>query len=323
MTAPGVVDVTTVDDPGADPRCVVVAVAATGICGTDLHISRGEIAALPVVPGHEIAGTIVAVGDGVSGLSVGDRVAIDPNLPCQACRSCRAGRQNLCESLEAIGVTMAGGAAQFVPAPAANCYLLPEGIDLTAAALIEPLSCAVHAFDVIHVRLGASVLVYGAGTMGLMLTQLAASAGAAQVDVVEVVAVRRAVAADLGVGVAAGSADDLDRPDGWDVVIDATGAIAAIRDAITRVATGGVYLQFGVSSPDAETTWRPFDIYRREITITGAMAVHASFGRAVDLLARGAIDPSLYITRRAPLDDYADALAGFAQGNGRKTLVLP
>ena len=164
ITAPGTVEVTTVDDPAPARDEVVVEVAAVGICGTDLHILAGEHGRLPVIPGHEVSGTVVATGADVDATMVGARVAIDPTLPCWSCRQCRRGRTNLCDTLGALGVTTAGGAAELLAAPARSCVVLPDDVDLAGAALIEPLSCAVHGFDVLRMHLGARVLLYGAGT---------------------------------------------------------------------------------------------------------------------------------------------------------------
>lgn len=319
----GRVELVELPDPAPAAGGVVVEVAAVGICGTDLHIVDGHAGRLPVVPGHELAGTVVAVGSGVGALRVGDRVAVDPNLPCGACRSCHSGRGNLCRDLDALGVTLPGGAAELVAAPASSCVLLPAGLDLEAAALVEPLSCAVHALDVLGTRPGSSVLVYGAGTMGLMLLELAKRSGALAVDVVDVNPEKLSRAGSLGCGRTAASAEELDSPDGWDVVVDATGNEAAIRDALSRVADGGTFLQFGVTRPGLVVPFSPYDVYRREITITGSMAVLHSFARAVDLLAAGFLDPARFVTARAPLADYSAALEGFRAGGGLKTLVLP
>ena len=319
----GRVELVELPDPSPGPGSVVVEVAAVGICGTDLHIVDGHTGRLPVVPGHELAGTVVAVGSAVRTLGVGDRVAIDPNLPCGACRSCHAGRGNLCRDLDALGVTLPGGAAELVAAPATSCVRLPDELDLEAAALVEPLSCAVHALDVLGTRPGSSVLVYGAGTMGLMLLELVKRGGARSVDVVDVNPEKLSRAADLGCSRTTSAAAELDRPEGWDVVVDATGSAGAIRDGLSRVADGGTFLQFGVSRPDVTVPFSPYDVYRREITITGSMAVLHSFSRAVDLLAAGFLDPADFVTARAPLSDYGPALEAFRAGAGLKTLVLP
>ncbi|OXY86755.1 zinc-dependent alcohol dehydrogenase family protein [Streptomyces diastatochromogenes] len=325
IAAPGKVELATVDDPAPGPREVVVQVAAVGLCGTDLHILQGEHApSLPIVPGHEFAGEVVAVGSRVTEVAVGTRVAVDPNLYCGECHYCRLGRNNLCERYAAIGVTHPGAAAEFVAAPVANCVLLPDGVRTEDAALIEPLSCAVRGYDVLRSRLASRVLVYGAGTMGLMMLQLAKATGAASVDVVDINAERLATARQLGCSGSAASADELDRPPyGWDLVVDATGNAQAIQDALGRVGKGGTYLQFGVASPAARTTIEPYRIYNQEITITGSMAVLHSFERAADLFATGVIDPDVFISDRLPLAAFPDAIARFQAGIGRKIQIQP
>lgn len=324
ITGVGSVEVTTVDDPKCGPREVVVDVAACGLCGTDLHILQGEFApTLPVVPGHEFAGTIVEIGSQVNEVEVGDRVAVDPSLYCHECRMCRNGKNNLCERWAAIGVTTAGGAAEFAVAPVANCVKLPDHVRLEDAALIEPLSCAVRGYDVLRSQMASRVLIYGSGTMGLMMLQLGKLTGASSIEVVDLNEERLKTAVQLGVTGVATSADELDRPQGWDVVIDATGNEKAIQDGIGRVAKGGTFLQFGVSDYSARVTIEPYKIYNQEITITGSMAVLHSFERAADLFATGVLDPEIFISDRVPLDGYAKALDQFKAGVGRKIQVLP
>lgn len=149
VTAPGSAVLTDLPDPQAGPGEVVVRVTSCGLCGTDMHILAGELpsARYPGVPGHELAGEIVAVGEGVTGLEAGTRVAVDPNMPCGTCDYCRIGRGNLCDDYSAIGVTQDGGFAELVAVPARCCYVLPDSLSPAAAALVEPLSCAVHGLN--------------------------------------------------------------------------------------------------------------------------------------------------------------------------------
>lgn len=322
---PDTVKVSTVDDPAPGPGQVVVQVAACGICGTDIHIVDGEFGPTPypVVPGHEFAGTIAAVGAGVDRLRVGDPVAVDPSLFCGKCHYCAIGRGNLCESWNAIGVTTGGACGEYALAPAQNCYALPAGVGLTQAALIEPLSCAVRGFDLLPRDLGAHYLVYGAGTMGLMMAQLARNAGAGSVSIVDLNTDRLEVAGRLGVDATATHADEFDRAQGWEVVVDCTGVVAAIEDALTRVRRGGTYQQFGVAPADATANFSPFRVYNDEITIVGSMAVLHSYGRAVELMGRGVIDADTMISHSFALDDYPDALEAFRSSTGRKLQVRP
>ncbi|MFD8914079.1 zinc-dependent alcohol dehydrogenase family protein [Streptomyces sp. NPDC059575] len=313
-----------VPDPTPGPREVVVEVAACGLCGTDLHILQGEFAPkLPIIPGHEFAGEVVGIGSQVTEVAVGDRVAVDPSLYCYECRFCRDGHNNMCERWAAIGVTTAGGAAQFAVAPVANCVKLPEHVRTEDAALIEPLSCAVRGYDILNSRLGAHVLIYGSGTMGLMMMELAKRTGASSVDIVDINPARLETAKLLGVSGAAANADELDRPQGWEVVIDATGNAAAIQDGLGRVAKAGTYLQFGVADYATRVTIDPYRIYNQEITITGSMAVLHSFERAAELFANGVLNPEVFISDRIALENYPQALEQFAAGVGRKIVVVP
>jgi 2-desacetyl-2-hydroxyethyl bacteriochlorophyllide A dehydrogenase len=324
IKGPGEVEIITADDPVPGPREVVLEVAACGICGTDLHILEGEFApSLPIIPGHEFAGTIVGVGTGVHELTAGQRVAVDPSLFCYECHYCRIGHNNLCERWGAIGVSKPGGAAQFAVAPAGNCVVLPDHVRLEDAALIEPLSCAIRGYDVLKSQLGAHVLIYGSGTMGLMMLELAKRTGAASVDIVDINQERLVTAVALGCSAAVTSADELNQPRGWELVVDATGAGAAIQDGLSRVAPAGTFLQFGVASYATRVTIEPYQIYNKEITITGSMAVLHSFERAADMFAAGLLDPGVFISDRIPLADYASALAKFKRGEGRKIQVLP
>jgi 2-desacetyl-2-hydroxyethyl bacteriochlorophyllide A dehydrogenase len=318
----GDVTVETIDDPTPGVGEVVVAVSSCGICGTDLHIARGEIApSYPVVPGHEFAGEIVAIGRAVVDFEVGDRVVVDPSLYCFECYQCRRGHNNLCERYGALGVTVQGGAAEFVAVPGRNCLKLPSSVRLEDASLIEPLSCAIRGYDVLREQLGSTVLIYGAGTMGLMMLQLAKLVGASSVDIVDPNEERLKTANLLGTTSSATSPDGMEMPRGWDVVIDASGNQSAIQDGLTRVGPGGTFLQFGVADQGARVTIDPYRIYNKEITIAGSMAVLNTFERASQLFANGVIDPEIFISDRLPLEEFPRALQQFASGNGRKIQV--
>lgn len=319
------IEVADVPDPTPGPNDVLIEVASVGLCGTDAHILSGEHLnrGWPQIPGHEFAGTVVAIGSQVVDVAVGDRVAADPNVFCGTCRYCRIGRGNMCERFEAIGVTLPGAAAEYVVAPAANCSVLPEHVDVADAMLIEPFSCVVRAIDVLQPRFASHVLIYGAGTMGLMMASTMRHVGAASVSVVEPNDVRRQRVDALGLGVAAASADELERPHGWEIVIDCAGLAPAIQDGLQRVGRGGTFLQFGVASPDARVEIDPYRIFTDELTIIGSMAVLHSFERAAELFATGALDPEALITDRFALADYALAVEAFRAGRGLKVQVRP
>jgi 2-desacetyl-2-hydroxyethyl bacteriochlorophyllide A dehydrogenase len=289
-----------------------------------MHILEGQLTAAryPLVPGHELAGEVVAVGPEVEEAKVGDFMAVDPNLPCGRCHYCHIGRENLCANYSAVGVTQAGGFAEHVIVPERCTYLLPRDMPTSLAGLIEPVSCAVHALNRLPRTAGAHYLVYGAGTMGLIMTSLVRHAGAASVSVVDQNQDHVAFAADFGVDEATSDPAELDRPEGFEVVIDATGALPAINDGLTRVRAGGTFLQFGVAAEDAQAAFSPFAVYNREIDIIGSMAVHHSFAPAIGLLAAG-VDLSQLVSDVLPLDRFDDAIETFRSGAARKIQIAP
>lgn len=317
------------DRPDPTPAAgeVVVRVHACGICGTDLHILDGEFppTPYPITPGHEFAGEVVEVGAGVSGLSTGDRVAVDPSLFCGRCWQCQRQRGNLCESWNAIGDTVDGAFAEYVAVPAGNCYRLPDSVDYSAGALVEPVACAVHGLRRLDMDLGSSLLVVGAGTMGLLLMQLARGAGAYEVAMVDQDPNRLRLAAELGAATTATSIEEIvdGHRGGFDYVVEATGVPAAGQAALGGVATGGTFMVFGVAPQDARLHVSPFEIYNREITMVGSMAVLASFAPAVNAVASGVIDVARMVTRVEPLDRFADAIQLTRERAGLKVQVRP
>lgn len=322
---PNEVIVKEVPDPTPASGEALIKVEACGICGTDIHVIRGEFepTRYPIIPGHEFCGEVVELGDEAGNLKVGDFVAVDPSLYDGTCAQCREGRFNLCENWNGIGVGRTNGAcAELVAVPAANAFRLPDGIPRHWGTLVEPLACAVHGLDQLDAEIGREWLIYGAGTMGLLLAQCARDAGANRIDMVELNPKRHDLAKRLAADRVAKSAEDLDRPRGWDVVIDATGAVPAIEDGLTHVARGGTFLVFGVAKSDAVARFSPFRVYNDEIRIVGSMAVLHSFERALALFAKGVIDSEALITNRFPLDEYATAIDTFLSGSGLKIQVF-
>jgi NADPH2:quinone reductase len=330
---PGEIRVGSVTDPTPGPEDLIIRVGACGICGTDLHIAQGEFppTPYPIVPGHEFAGEVVAVGTALqrSGaaqkFAVGTRVAVDPSIFCGRCLFCRNGQGNLCQNWNAIGDTVNGAFAEYVAVPVANAYPLPDHVSLREAALIEPVSCAVHGVHRLAPRLGDTMLIVGAGTMGQLLLQLVLRGGASRVAMLDLNTQRLTLAEKLGAYRTAASIDDLlaVEPEGFDCVIDATGVPAAIEGAFKAVKRGGKFMVFGVAPNEAKVALSPFRIYNDEITIVGSMAVLHSYQQAVDLVSGGAINTALMLTEALPLDAFPQALTMVRQGKGIKTQILP
>lgn len=322
---PGVVAVQELPDPAPQSGELIVAVLGAGICGTDIHLLDGELPydRYPIVPGHEFYGEVVDVGAGVDRRLIGRMVTADPNMPCRSCAECRRGRVNLCERYEALGVTTDGAAAELVRVPAELAYELPADVSDVGALLTEPLACAIHGFDVLPRKPQDRYLVYGAGTMGLLMSLLAADMTSEPVTVVEVNPARRSLAESFGFR-AVSSPDEIDPDAKWETVVDCTGVVSAIEDGLGRVRRGGVFQCFGVTEKDAMVKLRPFDVYRDEITIVGSMAVQNSFDRAHRLAqAWGDEKLSALVTHGYSLDEYAEAVQTFRTGAGLKIAIRP
>src|SRR5579884_279296 len=335
IDVPGSIRVDTVPDPTPGPDEVLVRVGACGICGTDLHIIDGDspLAHYPIIPGHEFAGEVVALGsaiaqengNGGANITVGSRVAIEPNLYCGHCDFCRTGHENLCLHYAAIGVTTNGAIAQYVAVPIKKAYALPDTMSLREAALIEPVSCAVHGMHSLNPRSGDTFLIVGAGTMGLLLLQLALRGGASRVVMVDVNEQRLKRAEQLGV---TRTYNDIqralaDEPLGFNCVIDATGVPAVVENAFTAVKRGVKLMIFGVAPAEARISLSPFRIYNDEITVIGSMAVLFSFQPALDLISAGVINTEAMLTTAFPLEDFPKALDMVRYGRGVKTQILP
>jgi NADPH2:quinone reductase len=297
------------------------------MCGTDVHIAEGEFppTPYPIVPGHEFAGEVVAVGDEVEDLEVGAQVAVDPSLFCGHCQYCRVQRGNLCENWNAIGDTVDGAFAELVKAPARNAYVLPEGISFRAGALVEPLACAVHGVRRLNPSPGDSVLITGAGTMGLLLLQLVRQGGAATVSMVDRNEKRLAIARSLGATHVDTDIEAAARDigGGFDTVVDATGVPEVVQAGLGAVRRGGTLMIFGVAPDEARVTVSPFRIYNDEITVIGSMAVLFTFVQAIELLRSGSIETEPLLTHTFPLDRFEDALEAMRGGDGVKVQVLP
>jgi 2-desacetyl-2-hydroxyethyl bacteriochlorophyllide A dehydrogenase len=325
---PGAVEVTTVPDPQIGPDDVLIRVAACGICGTDIHIIDGEFppTVYPVVPGHEFAGTVEAVGDAVQGIQPGDRVGVDPTLPCGACFFCQRGQTNLCERWNAVGVGSAWGAfAEFVSVPARVVYPLPGGMTFQAGALIEPVACVVHGFHLVHPKPGDTWCVYGAGPMGLQNAQVARFFGAGVVALIDINPMRQEIARSFGFEVVGGSLDDVRHvaPRGFDIVVEATGKTKVAEQAIDAVIRRGTLLQFGVCPPGETAAFDMFKIYNEEITIVGTMAIVNSYGPAIDVLNAGAIDTEKMVTHTLSIDQFKEAVDLVRRGDGLKIQIDP
>jgi D-arabinitol dehydrogenase (NADP+) len=318
--APRSYSVTDIPTPEAATGEVRIKVDQVGVCGTDLHIHEGDFnAVFPLIPGHELVGVIDQVGDGVSGLRLGESVSVNPNVHCGSCQYCLAGRLILCENLKGYGSNFPGFFAEYVTVPQ-NLVFSTEGLPNDTAVFTEPASCAMHGLETLGVRPGASALVFGAGPTGLLLAQLIASGGASSVTVAAPTQFKLDTAAALGLD----RTVQIDRTDaeanieklraaspsgdGYDVVVEATGSTEVAEICVPLTRNGGTVMIYGVTRADELVSFHPFDVFRREITIKGSFAEITSFAAAIAALRAGRARTDGIITHRFSLEDYGKAL---------------
>jgi threonine dehydrogenase-like Zn-dependent dehydrogenase len=304
--------------PDYGPEDALVAVKACGICGSDVQGLDGSTGRRrpPIIMGHEASGVIAAVGPGVSGWRPGDRVTFDSTIYCGRCDYCRAGRINLCRERRVLGVSCEeyrqhGAFAEFVAVPQRILYRLPDGLAFEHAALVEPLSIAVHAVRRTPLTLNDTAVVVGAGMIGLMLVQTLHAAGGGQIIAVDVAPDRLALAAKLGatatVNATSASAEkeilDLTHGRGADAAFEAVGLGATVDLAVRCVRKGGAVTLVGNVTPKVDLPLQL--VVTRELTLHGSCASCGEYPACLDLLARGAVQVAPLISAVAPLAEGA------------------
>jgi 2-desacetyl-2-hydroxyethyl bacteriochlorophyllide A dehydrogenase len=296
--------------PAVGPNEVKLRVRGCGICGTDQHIYHGfpgsaEVTP-PIVLGHELAGEVVAVGDEVTNLQVGDRVSVDPNIYCGNCYFCRNGKVHLCDNLQAVGVTRDGGMGEYCVAPAANCYLLPDELSWIEGAMIEPLGCVLHGFKKLDIRPTHQVLIIGGGFIGQLFLQLVKAAGVKGIIVSEPEAFKHdrlvELGADEAVSPAAEGVMDALRHQ-FDIVIECVGRADSMELAVKASRKGGQVLMFGVASPDTFIQVSPFEIFTKELRIMGSFINPYTHEEAIALIEKGIVQVEPLISHRFSLTD--------------------
>lgn len=310
--------------PEPGPGDVLIKVAACGICGTDVHILRGEyLGSYPVVPGHEFAGEVIAVGAGVTRAQPGDRVAVEPNIACGKCYNCLHNRQNFCLNWEAIGVTRPGGMADYVVAPEAAVFNIGD-LSYEQAAFVEPLSCVIHGIERADIRAADHVAILGAGPIGLLLLQMTRLRGATAVTVLERQPARGQLAQAYGADRWVDDLEDLDEG-AYDVVIDATGVPFVMRHTVHLARAGGNILLFGVPPRGAELVLDAFAIFEKGLTLRSSFTSLRNSYQAVKLLQSGAVDVSELISHRLPLQEFERGVELIEEGQEgvKKVLMVP
>ena len=294
---------------------VLIRVEACGICGSDVHGYDGSSGRRipPIVMGHEAAGTIVEVGSGVRGLHQGDRVTLDSTVYCGQCANCLRGQMNLCDQRQVLGVSCgeyrrAGAFAEYVSAPARIVHKLPDSISFPEASMLEAVAVAMHAVSLAETPPDSAALVIGAGTIGLLILQALRATGCSSVFITDVDSTRLKLAKELGATeTILADADTLARISsltggtGVDVALEAVGRTETIKTAIQCVRKGGTVVLVGNISPEVAIPLQV--VVSRQIRLQGSCASSGEYPRAIELMAKGAINVKPLISAIAPLED--------------------
>jgi len=309
----------------------LVRVDACGVCGTDVHILEGSArSSPPVVLGHEFAGVVEDAAHDCSRGLLGRMVAVDPNISCGQCNYCRRGFVHLCVNLRALGVDLDGGMAQYCIVPEKQMYTLPDGFPDTASAFIEPVSCVIHGIDRAGIKVGDTVVILGAGTIGLIMMQLAHVTGATRVIIVEPLEHKQAIARNLGAEFVLNPAEvdpkvftyDLTGA-GADVVIECAGKPETAHLALELARRGGTVEFFGLCPVGVTIPIEPNTVYAKELTIVGSYVNPYTFDRSIAVLHSGKVRVDEFQINTFPLEGVHEALRYQRDGLTIKSIITP
>jgi len=320
--------------PKAGRGEVVLKVMACGICGTDVHIYHGDegAAATPAgtVLGHEFAGVVTEVGEGVTSVKVGDRVCVDPNKLCGDCYYCKSGIGHFCENMIGIGTTVHGGFAEYCAVPESQVYRIANETSFVAAAMTEPLACCVHGIDMCDIHAGDTVAVIGGGMIGMLMLSLAKNAGAGTLIMLEPVAEKRALAEKLGADITVDPIHEDVKAvlaergvDRISTVIECVGKPATMEQAIDIAGKKSTVMLFGLTAPEDTITLKPFEIFKKEITLRASFINPYTQKRALSLIDGGKINVEDMVYATASLDELPDILADATRRSRGKFVILP
>ncbi len=307
FTGHGEAGLTDLPEPALQPGHALIDVKASGLCHTDIDVLHGRYgsSAFPLVPGHEYAGIVVAVAEDVTNVKVGDRVAVDPNIPCGYCRACLKGLTNLCSDLKAYGVTHNGGFASMSLVEASHLHSIGD-LPFNVAALAEPLACVLNGLGAADLKTGPygteTALVFGAGPIGLLLALSLKARGVKHVAVADINEHRLAFAEGLGLEPVVSGSEMLDKPKrSFDFVADATGITQVVESMVSYAADGGTVLMFGVCAPEARISVAPFEIFRRQIRIAGSHSLNRNIPQALEVLKQDQGEMARLVSHQLPL----------------------
>ena len=314
LTGKKQLEIEDIKEPVIKPDEVLIHTAYAGICGTDKALYAGlpgsASAVPPIVLGHENSGVVTKVGSEVTNVKPGDRVTVDPNIYCGQCKYCRTQRPELCEHLDAVGVTRNGGFEEYFTAPAKVVYPIPDDVSLKAAAVVEPISCAMHGVDLLETYPYQKALVLGDGFEGQLFAQILKARGIHEVTLAgrsdEKLENNRK---HFGVKTINTTKEEIPA-DAYDIVVEAVGLPATQEQALAAAARGAQVLMFGVGNPDDKFSVNTYDVFQKQLTIQGAFINPYTFEDSIALLSSGVVDPLPLFSHELDFDGVEDFVSG-------------
>lgn len=328
LYGPGDLRITDFPKPEMTDDSVCIRVSYCGVCGTDFHKFQGQAGSRPVkypVPlGHEISGIVEEVGRNVTGFSKGDRVTVDPNWSCGKCWYCLNGKRHLCSCSKGV----VKGMAEYVCPPAENVYHIPDSLSLIDASLSEPLSCCIHGVDLLDMKMGQTVCIIGLGAIGQIMLQLVKKSSAGNIIVIETVEEKRQTALDLGATLFINPlTQDIARTleenniECLEKVLECGGVPKTAQTALEIAGKGATVVLFSVAGAGATVPLNLYDAFSKELVIKTSYINPSTMGRAVSLLAQGAIDTSRAISKVISLEELPQEIATRALSRYGKVVV--
>ncbi len=313
---------------------VLIKVKACGICGTDVHIFKGDKGCFPTpagtVLGHEFAGIVEEVGGDVRDIKVGDRVCVDPNKLCNDCYYCKSGIGHFCENMIGIGTSVNGGFAEFCAVPQSQVYKIADTTTYEMAAMTEPVACCVHGIDMCEISCGDTVAVIGGGMIGMIMLQLAKISGAGKLIMIEPVASKREIAKKLGADITIDPIKENVKEVLSDngvtrisVVIECVGKTSTIEQAIDIAGKKSVVMMFGLTAPEDTISVKPFEIFQKEIVLKASFINPYTQKRALSLIDGHRIDVSSIVYACEPLEKLPQILADDSMRAKGKFIIIP
>lgn len=330
MSAPGKIEIGEAIEPVAGPGQVRIRIQRIGVCGSDIHVFHGKhpFVTYPLVQGHEYAGVIDTVGEGVSGIEIGDKVTATPQEVCAVCPPCRRGQYNACEELKVRGFQAPGCAQDFFVTEADKIIRLPADLSPEQGAFVEPVAVAVHSTGRAGDLTGKNVVVSGAGTIGNFVAQACKCRGAARVLVADVSDYRLQVARSVGIGdvcnvtkeTLAGASRRVFGDQGYEVAAEVAGVEASLDSLVAGIGKGGTLLIIGVFGDKPVVDMSV--VCEHELTLKGSMMYrHEDFEQAVEWIASGEVQTQPLVSKHFAFEDFSKAYA-FIEDEGDKAMKV-